>query len=623
MMADVDIETNQILRNEQKKNDHRNHNLMATIPKTGIQRQSSTIVGSDYYYADDNHDTGAATGAATTGVPAAAAAAAHTDTDTDGRYQTARFRQKLNRTGSFIGSVVEMNTTRSFGIGSSEQSNDVTPFTDDADDDDDNIDDDDGTANGGHPYQLDDNNNKNEHDDISVDLVTGKGAIIHPASEIGVDRSSTKNDAQHRRQKGTTRKQIKIFKRQQQQEQEERQRQIESLVSFSCHTPNAVLEDLIGHEEIVMSNNNTMLLSSSSPPPPTFKRDQKKALHPTVTSNDDDDAHDDDDIDVDEDEDEDEEVEIVDLVDHDDDENDDGSSVSSLSSGEDGIVLAHRGRHRNVSIDESEATIRLLDETNRLHSSSSNIVRSSQIYTLPTSRQRDSCLLFVDITGFTKLSRLLDAESLSRIINSYFDRIIDEVNVHGGDVLKFAGDALFVEWRVQHNNTDVEIGMDNVVDVEDDGRRRRRGSGGGAGGSSSKNTPSWTLRQLNTSLSMIHNRSDTLPQSQQLPLAVLRASMCAASIVRKYSDHEVVMPSSASAFGSEANSTTVPKSVEVLNVHCGIGSGRLIGFHVRDCQEGDSGLDRDGQEENNVELRREYLFLGDAIDQVSRGDIKR
>ncbi|CAB9519698.1 cyclase type 10 [Seminavis robusta] len=58
-----------------------------------------------------------------------------------------------------------------------------------------------------------------------------------------------------------------------------------------------------------------------------------------------------------------------------------------------------------------------------------------------------AALLFVDISGFTKLSRSLEVESLSKVINSYFQKIVEIIQEFKGDVLKFAGDALIVEWK--------------------------------------------------------------------------------------------------------------------------------------------------------------------------------
>jgi class 3 adenylate cyclase len=60
----------------------------------------------------------------------------------------------------------------------------------------------------------------------------------------------------------------------------------------------------------------------------------------------------------------------------------------------------------------------------------------------------EGAVLFVDISGFTMLTNRLSGmseagiEDVTRHINTYFSAIIDEVYSHGGDVLKFAGDAL-------------------------------------------------------------------------------------------------------------------------------------------------------------------------------------
>src|SRR5688572_22135592 len=61
--------------------------------------------------------------------------------------------------------------------------------------------------------------------------------------------------------------------------------------------------------------------------------------------------------------------------------------------------------------------------------------------------------LFADISGFTRLAERLaqegpqGAEELSRLLNSYFGQLIDLITEHGGDVVKFAGDALLALWR--------------------------------------------------------------------------------------------------------------------------------------------------------------------------------
>ncbi|MBM3266502.1 MAG: AAA family ATPase [Candidatus Sericytochromatia bacterium] len=63
-----------------------------------------------------------------------------------------------------------------------------------------------------------------------------------------------------------------------------------------------------------------------------------------------------------------------------------------------------------------------------------------------------AALLLADVSGFTALTERLaregpaGAEQLARILNEYFGHLIDLVARHGGDVFKFAGDALLVLW---------------------------------------------------------------------------------------------------------------------------------------------------------------------------------
>jgi class 3 adenylate cyclase/tetratricopeptide (TPR) repeat protein len=65
-----------------------------------------------------------------------------------------------------------------------------------------------------------------------------------------------------------------------------------------------------------------------------------------------------------------------------------------------------------------------------------------------------AAVLFADISGFTALSERLAAsgaegvEDLTRALNAYFGKLIDVITAHGGDVVKFAGDALLAFWPV-------------------------------------------------------------------------------------------------------------------------------------------------------------------------------
>lgn len=73
-------------------------------------------------------------------------------------------------------------------------------------------------------------------------------------------------------------------------------------------------------------------------------------------------------------------------------------------------------------------------------------------------------VLVADISGFTTLTEQLTKkgpggiELLTKCINSYFDLIIGTVKAHGGDVIKFAGDAiicLFKPTGPEHRSPEV------------------------------------------------------------------------------------------------------------------------------------------------------------------------
>lgn len=80
-------------------------------------------------------------------------------------------------------------------------------------------------------------------------------------------------------------------------------------------------------------------------------------------------------------------------------------------------------------------------------------------YCVPSIYRYYAALLFIDISGFTVLSQRLPVDELRTHINGYFKRIIDIVDLHGGDVVKFAGDALFVVWPIEHRNGGMLIGL--------------------------------------------------------------------------------------------------------------------------------------------------------------------
>ena len=78
----------------------------------------------------------------------------------------------------------------------------------------------------------------------------------------------------------------------------------------------------------------------------------------------------------------------------------------------------------------------------------------------------EAAVLLVDVSGFTNLTETLarrgpeGAEEMTRALNSYFGQLIERVHFHGGDIVKFAGDAilvLFTDSGMGQNLTDLTL----------------------------------------------------------------------------------------------------------------------------------------------------------------------
>ena len=76
------------------------------------------------------------------------------------------------------------------------------------------------------------------------------------------------------------------------------------------------------------------------------------------------------------------------------------------------------------------------------------LARNPRETPIATGEPGDAVVLFIDVAGFTPLSEALTGsgaygtEELTRILNDWFDGMVDLVARHGGSVAEFAGDAL-------------------------------------------------------------------------------------------------------------------------------------------------------------------------------------
>jgi class 3 adenylate cyclase len=84
-------------------------------------------------------------------------------------------------------------------------------------------------------------------------------------------------------------------------------------------------------------------------------------------------------------------------------------------------------------------------------------------FSCPTAQCGPAAVFFADIKGFTALTERLaargsaGAEDLTQILNEYLGRLVDLVTAHGGDVVKFAGDAVLALWEADEAGVAVAV----------------------------------------------------------------------------------------------------------------------------------------------------------------------
>ncbi|MBN1580858.1 MAG: tetratricopeptide repeat protein [Anaerolineae bacterium] len=80
---------------------------------------------------------------------------------------------------------------------------------------------------------------------------------------------------------------------------------------------------------------------------------------------------------------------------------------------------------------------------------------------------REATIMFADISGFTAMSERLSlqgekgAEKITNIVGDYFTAMLDITTRHGGDLLKFGGDALLVAFLGDND----PVTVDHIVDA--------------------------------------------------------------------------------------------------------------------------------------------------------------
>lgn len=93
----------------------------------------------------------------------------------------------------------------------------------------------------------------------------------------------------------------------------------------------------------------------------------------------------------------------------------------------------------------------------------SQLTEDMSLHEIPTEKHEQAALLFADISGFTKLTERLaqqgpvGAEILSQLLSRYLGQLVDHILANGGDILKFAGDALLASWFVSDSELSLAV----------------------------------------------------------------------------------------------------------------------------------------------------------------------
>lgn len=82
------------------------------------------------------------------------------------------------------------------------------------------------------------------------------------------------------------------------------------------------------------------------------------------------------------------------------------------------------------------------------------LVVSGQLKVEKGGQDRVATVMFVDIRGFTSMSENMNAAAVLRMLNDYFEMVVESVFLYGGTVDKFIGDSIMVIWGapIKHEN---------------------------------------------------------------------------------------------------------------------------------------------------------------------------
>ncbi|CAD8074136.1 unnamed protein product [Paramecium sonneborni] len=98
-----------------------------------------------------------------------------------------------------------------------------------------------------------------------------------------------------------------------------------------------------------------------------------------------------------------------------------------------------------------------------------NLKMNKLLRKLPEKQRIKSVVMFADISGFTRLTELLSqlgtegAERIAFAINRYMELLVQGIGRSGGDIFKFAGDAMIVIWPPPPNDQNFQQNLETLL----------------------------------------------------------------------------------------------------------------------------------------------------------------
>ncbi|KAJ3367248.1 hypothetical protein GGF31_007666 [Allomyces arbusculus] len=208
----------------------------------------------------------------------------------------------------------------------------------------------------------------------------------------------------------------------------------------------------------------------------------------------------------------------------------------------------------------------------------------------PVALEGWGAVVMCDVSGYSSLTSALadrgaeGTELMANIMKDFLDKIIQIISVHGGDIVKFVGDAVIFYWK--HTEPSAAWLEDGEATI-----RRQH--------------PNWDPEKVQECL----NRA----LLQRRGRLVVQAAECCFDLLGKLKNYKVKIPMPGTGGGAvvldgsitsgvtrSANGGVAMFEERELKIHLGIGAGKIYDIHVG----GDPG-------------RWEHFVVGDAMEQLA------